>query len=978
MEGYEDKSRNPFYKCLRTRFRDVWSTAVQNNWFVCIPQRSSLRGEMSKKDFETHVLQPSKLYPGEFLTLNGRTVNIVGNEILTKAGFLETRKVRIIYTEEFKDEQNEKLKCHLLHLGCPLEGGVDAPSGSDEMSRQVIQQFTALLKSYPEHESVFLRLDDFIKETKSYFNFDKGRPLHKRMEDFVRHEMEFATGALLNSSCFQHLSKSGRKKQRIQISQVLESYIMDGIHDVVFDWVKKEEEEHDLELTKILNGMISWNQNDLDMQIEFQCPQDEAINEFLKLSNYRTPLEKMLCLNDTHTLINRAVERNLTSRYLDIGAHQMTTDDLLDQLIYVIIASAKKARSKSSLAANIKYVQRFHLSNVNTTVLGYNQANLEVAIGWFLLKRRAVEKPLWASNQFQSGISTSGGSPNNSPKRTSFGGSETPSTRRRRSRTKGRSQVSTHQLKEGDHSSNGDAAAGVTKNVIDRTSISSAADNGIGIHTVFSNGKPSGEAYLFGKSGLLTSEQDRRISHTDPQCAGDAQQLECGGQFFVKLDSKGYVWTWGVPNCGRLGWHGVDKRQAEQAPSEENRQPQHYLTPSFDRLSRDLADKNNTAAAVDTKPTLIPSLRSVYIVEISCGTHHTVVRARNGALFAWGDNRSGQLGVGTTDHDTTHPIKVDLTNCTNPKMTAIACGSSHTLAISADGSVISWGKGGSGRLGTGSIVDSGTPMAVNRTTDGYQIGVATKVVGGWSHSVVVMQNGNALSWGCGADGRLGVGSYSDQRYPCRIVFFGEKSVQTKYDKMHPNASPSSFEHVEDMFGTPTSSEAYNQPAYALAEREQPLNIKVKLVAAGYSHTVFLTSTGNVFAAGSGISGQLGIIGSNGNAETTCVVPRPVCLPPNVRVIDIACGDHHSAALTDEGKLLAWGLNKTNACGQLHINDHISNASQYAYNVDEDKMTIPLEVFQPSESRAFSRMEKRALGLSAGSDTTIVIVKKSVE
>ena len=180
-----------------------------------------------------------------------------------------------------------------------------------------------------------------------------------------------------------------------------------------------------------------------------------------------------------------------------------------------------------------------------------------------------------------------------------------------------------------------------------------------------------------------------------------------------------------------------------------------------------------------------------------------------------------------------------------------------------------------------------------------------------------------------------------------------------------------------MFGTPTSSGAYNQPAYALAEREQPLNIKVKLVAAGYSHTVFFDSTGNVFAAGSGISGQLGIIGSNGNAETTCVVPRPVCLPPNVRVIDIACGDHHSAALTDEGKLLAWGLNKTNACGQLHINDHL-NASQYAYNADEDKTTIPLEVFQPTESRAFSRMEKRALGLSAGSDTTIVIVKKSVE
>ena len=74
---------------------------------------------------------------------------------------------------------------------------------------------------------------------------------------------------------------------------------------------------------------------------------------------------------------------------------------------------------------------------------------------------------------------------------------------------------------------------------------------------------------------------------------------------------------------------------------------------------------------------------------------------------------------------------------------------------------------------------SGTPMTVNRTTDGYQMS-HTRIVGEWSHSVVVMQNGNALSWGCGADGRLGVGSYSDRKRMYRIVFFeGEKSVQTK-------------------------------------------------------------------------------------------------------------------------------------------------------------------------------------------------------
>ena len=92
MEGYEDISRNVFYLTLREEHNDVWQRAIKNGWFVCIPQKSSLRGIISRKEFENHVLQPSKSFPGEFLTLNGRTVNIVGNEIVTKAGFPEARR----------------------------------------------------------------------------------------------------------------------------------------------------------------------------------------------------------------------------------------------------------------------------------------------------------------------------------------------------------------------------------------------------------------------------------------------------------------------------------------------------------------------------------------------------------------------------------------------------------------------------------------------------------------------------------------------------------------------------------------------------------------------------------------------------------------------------------------------------------------------------------------------------------------------
>ena len=109
------------------------------------------------------------------------------------------------------------------------------------MNRAVIQKIIGMLRSYPEHESVFLRLNEFIAETKEYFDFYKGRPLHPKFEDFVQFEMQYACETFLNSSCFRNLQKSSRKRQRAQLLQVLESYIMEGIHDVVFKWIAKED-----------------------------------------------------------------------------------------------------------------------------------------------------------------------------------------------------------------------------------------------------------------------------------------------------------------------------------------------------------------------------------------------------------------------------------------------------------------------------------------------------------------------------------------------------------------------------------------------------------------------------------------------------------------------------------------------------------------------------------------------------------------
>ena len=52
---------------------------------------------------------------------------------------------------------------------------------------------------------------------------------------------------------------------------------------------------------------------------------------FIRLGYKRSPLEKLQCLKQVCQLINKAVEENLTSHYREIGAHQMTTDDMYVQ-----------------------------------------------------------------------------------------------------------------------------------------------------------------------------------------------------------------------------------------------------------------------------------------------------------------------------------------------------------------------------------------------------------------------------------------------------------------------------------------------------------------------------------------------------------------------------------------------------------------------------------------------------------------------
>ena len=82
-------------------------------------------------------------------------------------------------------------------------------------------------------------------------------------------------------------------------------------------------------------------------------------------------------------------------------------------------------------------------------------------------------------------------------------------------------------------------------------------------------------------------------------------------------------------------------------------------------------------------PSRLESLasRKVRIIEIACGPFHTIALAENGACFAWGYNRNGELGLGH-DMNVFEPEPIDLLQ--GIFVSKIRCGWDFSVAISGD------------------------------------------------------------------------------------------------------------------------------------------------------------------------------------------------------------------------------------------------------------------------------------------------------
>lgn len=214
-----------------------------------------------------------------------------------------------------------------------------------------------------------------------------------------------------------------------------------------------------------------------------------------------------------------------------------------------------------------------------------------------------------------------------------------------------------------------------------------------------------------------------------------------------------------------------------------------------------------------------------------------------------------------------------LTLAVNSPAIGIDGGLKHNVLLSADGEVYAWGIGEHGELGLG-------PRYTNMESPGQLrcSSRVTQVACGNSHSCAVDSFGNAYAWGQNFSRQLGLYTKTRAELPGNAM-------------------------VEDMVMTP---------------RVLPFSIKnsVAKVACGAGFSMAVTKAGTLWTWGAGECGQLG----TGRCKVK-EVPSECVIRVNgvpAKVVDAAAGYGHSCALTAEGDVAVWGLNKL---GQLGTGDN---------------------------------------------------------
>ncbi|KAH8121588.1 regulator of chromosome condensation 1/beta-lactamase-inhibitor protein II [Trichoderma asperelloides] len=222
--------------------------------------------------------------------------------------------------------------------------------------------------------------------------------------------------------------------------------------------------------------------------------------------------------------------------------------------------------------------------------------------------------------------------------------------------------------------------------------------------------------------------------------------LASGANHILALDHKGNVVAWG---CGQQN-----------------------------QLGRRIIERNKMSS-------LIPQgvgLPRGKIAKIACGSYHSFAIDKNGAVWGWGLNNFGEIGVensaGEDDAVILKPVKISFLE--DHTITDIAGGIHHSLACSSKGELFAWGRIDGYQVGFEAEAvekvdeeyvirdEKGTARILIKPTKHEGVSDIVAVSAGTDNSFAISKDGKVYSWGFSSNYQTGQGTLDDIHVPTLI------------------------------------------------------------------------------------------------------------------------------------------------------------------------------------------------------------------